>query len=314
MKMVGKLSDDKLMSGSRIPVLYCWKYATGHPFSTPNDELRKSIDAKHGRFERSDLGEPGIVGNLLEPALVESIAELLGVPEPELSPAVRTYSDGSFQTSLDGLTYCPAPLTIFANDVVEIDGGESSITVQGPIPIECKVTSDFRRDEIPLYRGPIQLQAQMMCTDAKFGIIITLYRGIERQVKIYRADPEIQDRIIKICHDFRDRVDAEDFFAPVNADDASKTYPDAAGAVEMAEYDDRVERLIGLRQNAKDIEEEIDALQTEIMKGMQDAETARCGRYLVKWPMRHYKAQPEKVTPAKDARSVRLKTLQIKQI
>ena len=312
--MVGKLSDDRLMSGSRIPTLYCWQYANGHPYSTPNDELRKSIDAKNGTFERFDLGEPGIVGNLLEPPLVESVCELLGLPEPELSPPVRTYSDGSFQASLDGLTHCTLPVTVFADDIIEIHGGESSIELKGWIPIECKVTSDFRRDEIPLYRGPIQLQAQMMVTDAKFGMIVTLYRGIERHIKIYRADPEIQNRILQICRDFRDRVESESMYAPVNVDDASKTYSDAAGDIELSGYDDRVERLVRLRQDAKDIENEIDALQTQIMQEMQDAETARCGKYIVKWPVRHYKAQPEKVAPAKEARSVRLKTLQIKTI
>lgn len=310
--MVGKLSDDRLMSGSRIPTMYCWQYADGHPFSTPNDELRKSIDAKNGIFEQRDLGEPGIVGNLLEPALVESVSELLGIPEPELSPPVRAYKDGSFQASLDGLTHVALPVTVFADDVVEIHGGESSIEIKGPIPIECKVTSDFRRDEIPLYRGPIQLQAQMMVTDAEFGVLITLYRGIERHIVIYRRNPEIQDRILQICHDFRDRVESESMYKPVNVDDASKTYPECSGAVELAEYDDRVERLLRLRQDAKDIENEIEALQTAIMQQMQDAEVATCGKYIVKWPVRHYKAQPEKVTPAKDARSVRLKTLQIK--
>lgn len=310
--MVGKLSDDRMMSGSRIPVLYCWQYADGHPYSTPNDELRKSIDAKHGRYESFDIGEPGVVGNLLEPALVENACEELQLPEPILSPPLVDKSNEFFQCSLDGLTTVPCPVTIFASDLVQIDGGLQSIEIQGPIPIECKCTSDFKRDEIPLQRGPIQLQMQMMAADAKFGILITLYRGIERQIVIYQKNPEIQDRIRQICKDFSDRVDTESMYAPVNADDAAKTYTSADGEIELAGYDDRVERLLGLRENAKIIEDEIDALQTEIMQEMQDAETARCGRYLVKWPVRHYKAQPEKVSPAKDARSVRLKTLQIK--
>jgi hypothetical protein len=313
-KMVGKLSDDRLLSGSRIPVLYLWQYGDGHPYSTPNDELRKSINAKHGQFDRFDMGEPGIVGNLLEPPLVESACEMLGLPEPELSPPVYTAEDGSFQCSLDGLTHCPVPTTIFADDVVEIHGGESSIEISGPIPIECKCTSDFRRDEIPLYRGPVQLQMQMMAVNAKFGILITLHRSIERHIKIYRADPEMQDRIRQICHDFRDRVETENMYKPVNADDASKTYSSAAGDIELAEYDDRVERLLRLREDEKSIKNEIDALQTEIMQQMQDAETARCGRYLVKWPMRNYKAQAQRVVPAKDAYSVRLKSLQIKTL
>lgn len=310
--MVGKLSDDKKMSGSRIPVLYLWQYENGHPWSTPNDELRKSIDAKHGRLKRTDtLGEPGICGNLLENVIVQNACEELGLPEPTLSPPV--VKTPLFECSLDGVTTLLNPVHIFANELIEIDGGESSIELSGTIPIECKVTSDYRQDDVPLYRGVIQLQMQMMSVDADFGVLVTLHRGIERHIKIYRKNAIIQDRIVKLCEDFSDRVKSENYYRPVNVDDASKIHPTADGSVELPGLSDRVERLVRLRQDAKELEIQIDALQTEIMSEMRDAEIARAGSYIVKWPVRHYKAQPEKVTPAKEARSVRLKTLQIAQ-
>jgi len=312
--MVGKLSRDDLMSASRIPVLYLWKYAQGHPWSTPNDELRKSIDARQGRYERVDsLGEPGICGNLLEEVLVQNACEELGIPEPLCSPPVIDKSDDFYQCSLDGLTTVPAPVTVFANELVEIDGGEASVQISGPIPIECKVTSDFRRDDIPLYRGPLQLQLQMMAVKANFGILVTLYRGIERHIKIYRYDEEIAQRIKDICKEFAERVESEEPYKPVNVDDAQKAYPEASGGVELPSLTDQVERLLALRQSAKELDTEIDALQTEIMTAMQDAEEASIGAYRVLWPVRKYKATEERVVPAKEAREVRLKTLQIKQ-
>jgi predicted phage-related endonuclease len=106
-------------------------------------------------------------------------------------------------------------------------------------------------------------------------------------------------------------VESETYYPPVNVDDASRIHPTADGSVELPGRADRVERLVRLREDAKELEVQIDALQTEIMSEMRDAEIARAGSYTVKWPVRHYKAQPEKVTPAKDARTVRLKTLQI---
>jgi len=311
--MVGKLSDDRIMSGSRIPVLYCWEHGDGHPYSTPNDELRRSIAAKHGELERGGIGEPGEIGNLLEPALVRSVADITGIPYPDTNPPLMEHPNGLFETSLDGLSVCDEPVTVFASDLVEIDGGDPSITLTGRIPIECKVTSDYRRDEIPLFRGPIQLQAQMMAAGADFGIIITLYRGIERQVRIYRADSDIQHRIEALCDDFNSRVESEVFFKPVSVDDAAHTYHSAEGAVDLPNLAEKVERLEMLRRDLKETQDEIDSLQTAIMNEMEDAETATCGGYLVRWPVRHYKAQPERVTPAKDARSVRLKSLQIRR-
>jgi hypothetical protein len=35
---------------------------------------------------------------------------------------------------------------------------------------------------------------------------------------------------------------------------------------------------------------------------------------MIKWPMRKFKAQPERIVPAKEARTVRQKTLTIKEI
>lgn len=314
--MVGKLSDDRLMSGSRVPVLYMWKYGSGHPWSTPNDELRKSIAAKNGEpMEVREIGEPGICGNLLEPALVQSVCEELDLPEPLLSPPVIDKSEQYYQVSLDGLTTCPEPRLIMATEVVEIVGGETSIKIHGTIPIETKVTSAFYDPDIPDYRGPIQLQMQMMATNAEFGILMTLYQGIQRRISIYRKDPDIQKKIRELCIDFADRVKTETYYPPVNVDDCTKTYPtsDFHDCV-IDDVSGDVERLLQLRSKSKEIDDEIESLQTKIMSTMQNAESARAGRFVIKWPVRRYKAQPEKVVPATEERVIRLKTLQIKEI
>jgi len=313
--MVGKLSDDRLMSGSRIPVLYSWLISKeGHPYSTPNDELRKSIAAKHGAV-REDLehSEPAYCGNLFEAAIAEDVCVHLGLPEPELTPSVFTSQDGTWQCSLDGLVELADMVTVRADTTVEIEGGLSEISLKGKIPIEVKTTEAAYTGQVPEYRGPIQLQMQMMAVNATHGILATVHRGNYRHYKIVKADPVMQQQIGDLCIDFRDRVADEIFYPPVNVDDCSKTHSGGhTDPVELHSIADDVERLVRLRQDAKDIDDEIEALQTKIMCEMQDNEVAHVGQYTVKWPTRHYKAQPEKVTPAKEARTIRLKTLQVK--
>ena len=47
---------------------------------------------------------------------------------------------------------------------------------------------------------------------------------------------------------------------------------------------------------------------------MGNSEQAVVGDYHVNWGMINYKAQPEKVVPAKEAYSVRRKSIRIKQV
>lgn len=313
--MVGKFSDDRKMSGSRIPVLFCWQRGIPHPWSTPNDELRRSIAAVAGESVHSDIGEPGIVGNLLEPAIVQSACDELGLPAPELSPPV--FKLDAFETSCDGLVDADVPVVISNHGIVTLaaidDEPPPEIQLSGRIPIECKVTTSPPTDEVPLYRGPVQLQAQMMATGASAGILVTLHRGIERKIHVYRAEPEIQKQIEDICLDFIARVDAENWFPPVTVDDA--VIPPASAektTVDVPELAGEIAALESLRDQRASVDAAIEAVEVKIMEALGDAHIGTAGNYVVEWPTRHYKAQPERVTPAKEARTIRLKTLKIR--
>jgi len=309
--MVGKLSDDTKMSGSRIPILYCWNHGIPHPWSTPNDELRKSIQATQGEYESFDIGEPGIVGNLLEPALVASVCDELGLPEPELTPPV--YKRDTFEASCDGLVQVDQPVIVRSAGIVDVQGGE--LTLSGPVPIECKCTTAPPTDEIPLYRGPIQLQAQMLATGASAGIIITLHRSIERRIHVIPADPVIQSEINQICAEFQERVINHRWYAPVSVDDA--VIPPAADEKKTVDVPDLVDDLTALgrlRDERKRLDDDIAEHELRIMDALGDAQVGNAGPYVVEWPVRHYKEQPEKISPAKPARTIRLKTLKIKSM
>jgi len=317
--MVGKLSADRLISGSRIPVLYLWRYGAGHPYSTPNQELEKSIAAKHGESRTSDIGEPGIVGNLLENTLALNACEVLGLPDPILSPDVVKLDN--YQVSCDAISDVELPWTIHASELVSIidpdETGEarylSSATIDGPVPIEVKCTSDYPQDEPPDYRGPIQLQMQMAAIGADFGVVITLYRGIERRITVYQASRTIQDRIDALADEFLDRVAREDYYPPINVSDAAI----APAAEEKTETDitpleEDIARLERLRADRDGFNAEIESIETRIMEAIGDAHVGTTPNFRVEWPVRRYKAQPEKISPAKPERVIRLKSLKIK--
>lgn len=318
--MVGKLSDDAKMSGSRIPTLYCWQYGDGHPYKTPNEELAASIAAHNNEpADRGDIGEPGIVGNLLEPALALSACEELGIPDPELTPdVIRT---PTFEVSCDAISTLQAPWKIHASDIVSLvvpdaDGDArypQEMTLSGHVPIEVKCTSDYATDEPPLHRGPVQLQMQMMGVSAEYGVIITLHRGIERRITVYRRSFIMQERIADLCRDFQQRVESGRYYPPISVDHAAKApASEEKTETDISDLDDDIDRLERLKADRRAFDEEIEKIETRIMSAIGDAHVGTTPRYRVEWPVRHYKPQPEKITPAKEARTIRLKTLKIK--
>ena len=307
--MVGKLSDNVKISGSRIPVIYMWWYFQPHPYSTPNAELQKSIDAKNGDFESHDIGEMGVVGNLLEPVLLRSACEELGLPEPELSPPV--IKTEHFECSLDGIVHLTEPTLLRTGGITTVKNFDE-IAVSGPLPIEVKVTGASPTDDPPLYRGPVQLQAQMLASGASAGVLVTLHKGNERRIVVYPSDPDTQQEIVNMCRDFNRRVEAADYYPPVNIDDA--VIPpgrELEQPVQLDELQNDIYTMELLKHDRDDLNARIDSIQLKIMERMGEATRATAGPYTLHWPVRNYRATKERIVPAKAARSVRLKTIKV---
>jgi NAD(P)-dependent dehydrogenase (short-subunit alcohol dehydrogenase family) len=60
-------------------------------------------------------------------------------------------------------------------------------------------------------------------------------------------------------------------------------------------------------------EAEIDTAEKDIKMLLGTAERGKAGSFHISWPMRSYKASPEKITPAKEAYSIRQSSLSIKE-
>ena len=72
--MAGKLTDDRVMSASRLPALMGYSR-----YATPNDELQYSIRAIGG-IERPFVENQAMMfGNILEPIIIEQACKRLGI-------------------------------------------------------------------------------------------------------------------------------------------------------------------------------------------------------------------------------------------
>jgi predicted phage-related endonuclease len=295
------------------------------PFRSPNDELAASIDAMEGKPRPPFNVEAADWGNTLEPVIISEAAKRLGIEIQELQVdyALSYLEDDEIilQCSLDSIWKGDGRVVTTDPDMGIYVIGTDSVTLNGLGCCESKLTSAMPEDEPPLYRGPLQLQAQMLCAGYTWGVIATLFRGTELRLFFYQASGNMQTKIIDVCKEFTRRVNSKSWYPAISPADAVKAYPsvdDSRPAIELSgDAANYARRLIEAKAQAKILDEEIDQLQSKIMDNMTDAEEG----YIkspdgsiaarIKWAMRSYKAQPEKVTPAKEARIERSKTLQI---
>jgi predicted phage-related endonuclease len=196
-----------------------------------------------------------------------------------------------------------------------------TITLEGRGVLEAKLTSVPPEHSPALYRGPIQLQAQMDITRAKWGALAVLYRGTELRIFLFKPHDQTLRAIEKATLDFQRRLDIWkadrhiDYYPPVNSDDANRTW--GAGedvTVHLAgEFEQWARDIHEAKQDIKQCEEIIDDREKRIKEAMQTATKADCGKYQISWPMRHYKATTERVIPAKEGYSIRQSSLTIKE-
>lgn len=314
----GKLTPDTMMSASRLPgLLGLSKY------STPNDELRTSIDAIDGKEPPEFNVEAADWGNRFEIHILEQSCERLGLDTFNLvHQEAQFHEQIPLCCSLDGAA--DGDLRTYTTDPERgiFVVGDDSITLEGWGVLEAKLTSQDAEDVPPLWRGPVQLQGQMMITGAKWGAVCTLYRGTKLRVFLFRPHQVTQDAITEATKEFQAKLDKYkttgeiDWYPPHDSADANRLYPTADDR-EIA-LNHNAEQLCALildcKAQIKDLEDKINFYETSLKEHLRDASKGTGSHYKVSWPMRHYKAQPERVVPATEARAVRQSTLTIKEI
>jgi predicted phage-related endonuclease len=318
--MVNKVTPDTMLSASRLPGLMGLS-----KWSNPNDELEYSINALKG-LERPDIGNEAMAwGNTLEPIVLAEAAKRLLLQNLWTEHEIPYYHPTlPLCCSLDGTAGGRGQVVVNdpANGIFVI--GQDSITLDGMGVIEAKVTSVDPEDAPALYRGPIQLQAQMDIVKATWGCIAVLYKASELRLFLFAMHQPTLDRIAAATIDFQSRLDnwketgSVDYYPPASGErwpDTRGLYPaddnvitlDSTEAVELAE------RIANNKLGLKITEQEIASDEERLKELMGTNTKAIAGGFTINWPVRSYKAQPEKTSPAKEAYSVRQSTLTIKE-
>jgi len=316
--MVGKVTPDTMASASLLPAIMGMS-----PWSSPNDALTGCIESHRGH-ERPGLSdpEPAEWGNLLETTILEQACLRLGLTnldldhtEPRFHPMLK------LACSLDGTADGNGLLVKHNPDagVYVMDGDE--IALNGIGVMEAKSTAIEPADSPPLYQGPIQLQAQMDIVNAEWGAVCTLFKGSRLRVYLFKRHSQTCQEIAKAVIDFQRRIDqwlvdgSIDYYPPVSSKDADRTWDQAdESEVDLgAPAELLVDEIVVAKAEIKRLEEKVEQAETNLKNLMRTATKAKAGMWEVSWPMRQYRAQPERVVPATEARTVRQSTLKIKE-
>ena len=317
--MVGKVTSSQKPSASVLPAIM------GHsPYETPLVVLDRAIKCVDQGVDRLPGEEKRIEaadwGNRLENKILEEAAVRLGVANLVLDhPEPHHYQD-ILSCSLDGTAEGGGVVIKHDPDNgIYVISADEEIELIGVGILEAKLTRVAPQEKPDLYRGPIQLQGQMLCTGATWGAVCTLYQGVELRIFVYKQSVQMQQEIIKVCSDFCRRVKDRDLYPPLSTTEAVRKYPEPQFPKKIIDADtplkEKIEQLAHIRSELKAYETLADDLQLDIMEQMQDASECVAGRYKVTWPVRNIKAKPEqvKVIPAVEAHQQRGKTLKIEE-
>ena len=315
--MVGKRTPDDIVTASVLPVVMGVS-----PYRTPNDQLAKALAAIEGKPDPDPFNgnEACDWGDELEGVILKKAAERLGLTDLQLEHDAVFHDTLPFAVSLDGT----ADGGLGHN--VDTDWSKGIICPNGPVwvdgtgVLESKLTSSKPEDAPAPHRGPLQLQGQLMATGHTWGAVCVLYGGVELRIFLYQADAAVQSKIMNAIHDFERRKMDVDWYPVLTSSDGNTAYSrvdDGAPPLELVdEQADWLGQLVNAKEAKRAAEADIDEAEAALKEymGSHEQATGVVGNttYTVRWPMRNFKAQPAKTTPAKPARVARQGTLTVK--
>lgn len=313
-----KLTSDTMLSCSQLPAIM------GHSkWATANDTLSFCMKSIQGEDARTPAGEAADWGNALEESIIKEMSKRLGLEHYTMPQEAFTHPELPLAASADAIAIAPLDGLVIKHDPSKgiYVVGQDEIILTGSGVLESKLTKMGPEDELPLYRGPIQVQGVMMCTGLRWAAIGCLYSGVELRIYLFAPHTATMDAIDVAARDFESRLEnfrqtgEPAWYPPQDSKDADRVWPNAKDEdIDLGDHAEGVaSSIVGLKAEIKKLEEQVAEKEVKLKSMMQEFSSAKCGRWSIKWPMRHFKAQPEKVTPAKEAYSIRQSTLTIKE-
>jgi hypothetical protein len=318
MKAYGKVTPDDQASASMLPAILGIS-----AYSTPNDSLQTCIRAIDG-LEREDITNESMEwGNDLEGRILIRAAERLGLDNLELDhDAPYPHKLLKLACSLDG-TSDGRGLVVETNpDLGIYVMGQPSIKLDGVGIMEAKLTAADVEDAPPLYRGPVQLQAQMDCFGASWGAVCTLYKGTKMRIFLFARHEQTLAMISRAVIEFEEKLQKYretkviDWYPPKDSADANRMFPlgnQDDEVIYLGEEEDYwAHSILEAKKKIEAAEKDIDDAEKKLKEILGKNTHGQTSKHEIYWPMRHYEAQPSRITPAKEARVVRQSTLKIK--
>jgi predicted phage-related endonuclease len=282
------------------------------------------MKAIQGEDPRTQAGEAADWGNALEETIINEMVKRLGLSDHQMPDIAFQHPWLPLAASADSIGLAPLDGLVIKHDPSKgiYVVGADQIILTGNGVLESKLTKMSPEDELPLYRGPIQVQGVMMCTGLKWAAIGCLYSGVELRIYLFAPHHATMDAIEVAANDFESRLESfrqtgePAWYPPADSKDADRVWPNAKDQdVDLGdEFEGIASAIVGLKHQIKEMEEQIAEKEVKLKTMMQEFSSAKTGKWQIKWPMRHYKAAPEKITPAKEAYSIRQSSLTIKEI
>ena len=300
---IGKLTPDYEISCSLLEPLITGQ----NPYQTRNQVLENCHKALKGEDIRISTNNYMEVGNVLEKPVAELAAKRIGLLDIELviDEPVR-HKNVTLNGSIDCIGV--ADNLFITKDVEkgfycpELEDGEG-MKVNGKGIVEIKITNAGLSESLPTYRGVIQVKGLMAITEYSWAVVCVL-NGSDLRMYFYQRNEQWEQEVLEpTVIDFNNRVANLDWYDPFDTKEAGYITPQDNGeTTELTKQDQvQIDNIVAWEAQIKNLKDNIEEAKKSIMMSMKEAKEGYSESHKAVWQTVNYKAQPEKVVPAKEA-------------